>query len=124
MLSAEARKEFSATVQKGRTACLVGHRDVTTPSPLTEKMTLFWHNHFVSSSRKCVTPQLNVPAEPVVRLHALGNLWRIPARRRTVSCHGDLPRQRLQSQGAAHENFASSKMELFTGARATTRTGY
>ena len=25
---------------------------VTTPSPLTERMTLFWHNHFVSSQQK------------------------------------------------------------------------
>ena len=25
---------------------------LTTPSPLTERMTLFWHNHFVSSQAK------------------------------------------------------------------------
>lgn len=31
---------------------------LTTPSPLTEKMTLFWHNHFVSSQRKVRSPQL------------------------------------------------------------------
>jgi uncharacterized protein (DUF1800 family) len=29
-----------------------------TPSPLTEKMTLFWHNHFVSGLDKVGVPQL------------------------------------------------------------------
>ena len=29
-----------------------------TPSPLAERMTLFWHNHFVSSAQKVRSPQL------------------------------------------------------------------
>ncbi|MCE9639565.1 MAG: DUF1800 domain-containing protein, partial [Betaproteobacteria bacterium] len=31
---------------------------LTTPSPLTEKMVLFWHNHFVSSLQKVRSPVL------------------------------------------------------------------
>src|SRR5262245_2153178 len=31
---------------------------LTTSSPLTERMTLFWHNHFVSSQQKVRSPQL------------------------------------------------------------------
>ena len=36
---------------------------LTTPSPLTEKMVLFWHNHFVSSQQKVRSPRAHVPAE-------------------------------------------------------------
>ena len=31
---------------------------IKTPSPLTERMTLFWHNHFVSSTQKVPFAQL------------------------------------------------------------------
>ena len=34
-----------------------------TPSPLTERMTLFWHNHFVSSQQKVKLRGVDVPAE-------------------------------------------------------------
>ena len=46
---------------------------LTTPSPLTEKMTLFWHNHFVSSQQKVRSPQLMYRQNVLLRRHALGN---------------------------------------------------
>src|SRR5512145_2800527 len=46
---------------------------LTTPSPLTERMTLFWHNHFVSSQRKVRSPQLMYRQNVLLRRHALGN---------------------------------------------------
>lgn len=39
---------------------------VTTPSPLTERMTLFWHNHFVSAQPKA---------------SVLENWWQLPSER-------------------------------------------
>jgi uncharacterized protein (DUF1800 family) len=36
----------------------VGGGDVATPSPLTERMTLFWHNHFVSGQQKVKLAEL------------------------------------------------------------------
>src|SRR5688500_9555221 len=45
---------------------------LATPSPLTEKMTLFWHNHFVSSQRKVRSPQLMYRQNALLRQHALG----------------------------------------------------
>ncbi|MBI3918183.1 MAG: DUF1800 family protein [Betaproteobacteria bacterium] len=46
---------------------------LTTPSPLSEKMTLFWHNHFVSSQQKVRSPQLMYRQNLLLRRHALGN---------------------------------------------------
>jgi uncharacterized protein (DUF1800 family) len=44
-----------------------------TPSPLTEKMTLFWHNHFVSAEQKVRSPHLMYRQNQLLRRHALGN---------------------------------------------------
>src|SRR5262245_57566597 len=43
---------------------------LATPSPLNEKMTLFWHNHFVSSVRKVRSPQLMYRQHMLLRQHA------------------------------------------------------
>ena len=53
-MSADERKLASASVfQKVvELRSVVDHGDAATPSPLTERMTLFWHNHFVSSQQK------------------------------------------------------------------------
>jgi len=44
----------------------------TTKSPLTEKMTLFWHNHFVSEMKKVKNPTLILNQNKLLRKHALG----------------------------------------------------
>jgi uncharacterized protein (DUF1800 family) len=58
--SAETRKAFQQEqVRRGfelRAWWLAGM--IATPSPLLERMTLFWHNHFVSSQQKVRYPQL------------------------------------------------------------------
>lgn len=46
---------------------------VATKSPLTERMTLFWHNHFTSSLRKVKRPALLLNQNLTWRKHALGN---------------------------------------------------
>ena len=46
---------------------------VATPSPLTEKMVLFWHNHFVSSQQKVRQTQYLYRQNVLLREHALGN---------------------------------------------------
>lgn len=46
---------------------------LSTPTPLTEKMTLFWHNHFVSSQQKVRTAQLMYAQNALLRQYALGN---------------------------------------------------
>ena len=46
---------------------------LNTPSPLTETMTLFWHNDFTSSLKKVKTPNLLYEQNALLRRHALGN---------------------------------------------------
>jgi uncharacterized protein (DUF1800 family) len=44
-----------------------------TPSQLTERMTLFWHNHFVSSQQKVRYTRLMYEQNVLLRRHAFGN---------------------------------------------------
>lgn len=46
---------------------------LTTPSPLTERMTLFWHNHFTSSFQKVKWPALLYHQNVLLRHHAVGS---------------------------------------------------
>lgn len=87
---------------------------LTTPSPLAERMTLFWHNHFTSSIHKVKWPALLYHQNVLLRHHALGSfrelLFQIakdPAMvlyLDTQSNHRDHP----------NENFARELFELFT----------
>lgn len=46
---------------------------VATPSPLTERMTLFWHGHFTSGQDKVPYPQTMAAQNALFRREALGN---------------------------------------------------
>ncbi|MGZ5084079.1 MAG: DUF1800 family protein, partial [Usitatibacter sp.] len=46
---------------------------LVSPSPLTERMTLFWHNHFATSQQKVRLPQLMYRQNALLRREALGN---------------------------------------------------
>jgi uncharacterized protein (DUF1800 family) len=85
----------------------------TTPSPLTERMTLFWHNHFVSAQPKVRWPQLMYRQNTLLRRHALGNfgtLLHTIARDPAMLVYLDMATSR---RGSPNENFARELMELF-----------
>jgi len=85
-----------------------------TPSPLTEKMTLFWHNHFVSSDQKVRSPQLMQRQNVLLRRHALGNFSAMlfdVARDPAMVIYLDNASNR---KAQPNENFAREVMELFT----------
>jgi uncharacterized protein (DUF1800 family) len=87
---------------------------LVTPSPLTEVMTLFWHNHFTSSLAKVKAPVLLYRQNLLLRHRALGNfatLLREIARDPAMLIYLDNARSRRQ---APNENFARELMELFT----------
>jgi uncharacterized protein (DUF1800 family) len=42
-------------------------------APLTERMTLFWHQHFTVKQRKVRSPQILLRQNQLLRRHALGN---------------------------------------------------
>ncbi len=85
-----------------------------TPSPLTERMTLFWHNHFATSAQKVRIAHLLYRQNVLLRREALGNFGALlhgvthdPA----MLIYLDNAQSR---RGAPNENFAREVMELFT----------
>jgi uncharacterized protein (DUF1800 family) len=87
---------------------------LATPSPLTERMTLFWHNHFVSSQQKVRIARLMYRQNATFRTHALGDfraLLHAAAREPAMLVYLDVAQNR---RGQPNENFARELMELFT----------
>ena len=87
---------------------------LATPSPLTERMTLFWHNHFVSSQQKVRITRLMYGQNVTLRAHALGNfgaLLHAASKDPAMLIYLDSAQNR---KGQPNENFAREAMELFT----------
>lgn len=87
---------------------------LTTPSPLTERMTLFWHNHFASGEDKVPEPLLMAQQNALLRRHALGSfatLLHEVAKDPAMLLYLDGASNR---KGKPNENFAREVMELFT----------
>ncbi len=87
---------------------------LATPSPLTERMTLFWHNHFVSSQQKVRIARLMYGQNAMLRANALGNfgtLLHAAAKDPAMLIYLDSAQNR---KGQPNENFAREVMELFT----------
>ena len=85
-----------------------------TPSPLTERMTLFWHNHFVSGQPKVRVSRLMYRQNVTLRANAAGNfgvLLHAIAKDPAMLVYLDSAQNR---KGAPNENFAREVMELFT----------
>ena len=87
---------------------------LATPSPLTERMTLFWHNHFTSSYKKVKWPALLYQQNNLLRRHALGSfrdlLLQI-AKDPAMILYLDTQSNRRDHP---NENFARELFELFT----------
>ena len=87
---------------------------LTTPSPLTEKMTLFWHNHFATSQQKVRFTSLMYQQHAMLRRNALGNfgtMLREVARDPAMLIYLDGANSRKEQP---NENFGREVMELFT----------
>jgi uncharacterized protein (DUF1800 family) len=90
---------------------------VSAPTPadaLRERMTLFWHNHFVSSQQKVKSASLLLQQNLLLRRHALGNfgeLLHAVGKDPAMIVYLDSATNR---RGSPNENFAREVMELFT----------
>ncbi|MFI4923941.1 MAG: DUF1800 family protein [Vicinamibacteria bacterium] len=87
---------------------------LATESPLAERMTLFWHNHFVSSQQKVRSAKLMYRQNATLRRYALGDfgaLLHAASKDAAMLLYLDGVRNR---RGAPNENFAREVMELFT----------
>ncbi|HZE90386.1 MAG TPA: DUF1800 domain-containing protein [Rhizobacter sp.] len=84
------------------------------PTPLAERMTLFWHNHFATSMQKVQQPQGMFIQQQLLRQQALGSFRELlhgVARDPAMLIYLDGATNRAQ---APNENFAREVMELFT----------
>lgn len=89
-------------------------RAATPADALSERMTLFWHNHFVSSQQKVKSGYLMLRQNELLRRYALGNFARLlhaVAKDPAMVVYLDSATNR---QGSPNENFAREVMELFT----------
>ncbi|RPI44668.1 MAG: DUF1800 domain-containing protein [Betaproteobacteria bacterium] len=87
---------------------------LATSSPFTERMTLFWHNHFVSSLQKVRPARLIYRQNLLLRSHALGNFRQMLhaiSRDPAMIIYLD---NAFNRKGQPNENFAREVMELFT----------
>jgi uncharacterized protein (DUF1800 family) len=87
---------------------------IVTDSPLTERMTLFWHNHFTSSLQKVRSTALMARQNELLRRHATGSfaaLLHAVSTDPAMLVYLDGARSR---RGQPNENFAREVMELFT----------
>jgi len=85
-----------------------------TDSPLTERMTLFWHNHFTSGLQKVRSPALMLRQNALLRRHALGNfgeLLQAVSKDPAMLVYLD---SATSAREEPNENFAREVMELFT----------
>ncbi len=89
------------------------HRMLQSPSPLLEKMTLFWHGHFATGAEKVMDAELMYQQNQLLRRHALGDF------RPMVQAISRDPAMLIYldsvSNRKAHpnENYARELMELF-----------
>ncbi|HEY4221853.1 MAG TPA: DUF1800 domain-containing protein [Myxococcota bacterium] len=87
---------------------------LTTTSPLTEHMVLFWANHFTSSLQKVKAPQLLLEQNELYRREGAGNfktLLRDVVDDRAMLVYLDGAKNEAK---APNENFARELLELFT----------
>ena len=89
-------------------------RAPTAQDALRERMTLFWHNHFVSSQQKVKSGTLLLRQNEILRRYSLGNfggLLHAVAKDPAMLVYLDGASNRKTSP---NENFAREVMELFT----------
>ena len=86
---------------------------VQTDAPFSERMTLFWHNHFTSGLRKVKSPKLMYNQNMLLRQHALGNFRQLiyaVAKDPAMIIYLD---NASNQKGKPNENFARELLELF-----------
>jgi len=115
----QRREMFKDVQQENREHALESQgwwfrRMAKTDSPLREKMTLFWHDHFATSIQKVKQPALMLKQNELFRSHAFGSFKDLtqailldPA----MMLYLDTQNSR---KGKPNENFAREVMELFT----------
>lgn len=111
--SAELSKAVIATSDAKQLAAWWLHRMLFTPTPLVEKMTLFWHGHFATGAEKVQDVELMFSQNKLLRDNAVGNFRDLVqgiAKDPAMLIYLDSVSNR---KAHANENFARELMELF-----------
>jgi len=87
---------------------------ISTDSPLTERMVLFWHNHFTSALATVGDPLLMYEQNRLLRANALGNFGSLLAAMPEDPAMFIYLDSNSNVQDRPNENFAREVMELFT----------
>jgi len=114
---AEARRAveplLGAPIEAGHLPAWWLHVMLRTPHPLLEKITLFWHGHFATSSAKVTDPWLMYGQNALLREHALSSfrpLLHGMAKDAAMLIWLD---SAVNRKAHPNENFAREVMELF-----------
>ncbi len=111
----EKKQGREMNLEQGRALRAWWLQEITeTSAPLREKMTLFWHNHFVSSLQKVKNPQWMWQQNKLFRREAIGSfrvLLHDILRDGAMLLYLDAVNNR---QGQPNENLARELLELFT----------
>lgn len=104
----------ASRLETKRVAYWWADRMVSSPRPLEEKMTLFWHNHFANNETKVRDYRKLLLQNKTFRVHATGNFRNLiiatakdPAMLYFLDAGQNI-------KGSPNENFAREIMELFT----------
>mgnify|MGYP001316515441 FL=1 len=104
----------ASRLETKRVAYWWADRMISSPRPLEEKMTLFWHNHFANNETKVRDYRKLLLQNETFRLHATGNFRNLiiatakdPAMLYFLDAGQNV-------KGSPNENFAREIMELFT----------
>ncbi|MCU0309719.1 MAG: DUF1800 domain-containing protein [Acidimicrobiales bacterium] len=89
-------------------------RMATSPTPIVEKMTLFWHGHFVSGQGKVFDMDWMVRQNRLYRSLALGSFPTLTQKMAIEPAMLDYLDNRRNRAGQPNQNFARELMELFT----------
>lgn len=111
--SEELAQSLLATGDPRQLAAWWVHRMLYTPSPLVEKMTLFWHGHFATSAEKVNDAELMYQQNRLLRSHALGDFSQLAqaiSKDAAMLLYLDSATNR---KAHPNENYARELMELF-----------
>jgi uncharacterized protein (DUF1800 family) len=86
----------------------------TSPTPIIEKMTLFWHGHFTSNHFVTQSIRWTYDQNALFRTHALGDLRILTQAMAVQPAMLSYLDNRSNVKGGAQNNFARELMELFT----------
>ena len=104
----------AASTNPGRLKAWWIYRMLFSPDPLTEKLTLMWHNHFATSNHKVADlPRMHIQNE-ILRKHARGPFSELLKRVVQDSAMLVWLDAGSNRRGRPNENLARELMELFT----------